>query len=291
VLCLGYSVYVYGEARLYQSFEDQQLDAILQSAPPKPTPVAVTRRSPPAAGSTIGRIEIPRLGVSSVIRAGSDARTLRLAVGYIPGTALPGESGNVGLAGHRDTFFRKLRDINPDDEIRVTTRDGVFHYYVQRTNIVQPDAVWVLDETSYPALTLVTCYPFNYIGSAPQRFIVRAALKPGDSSRDAVAAGLRLPVTIVSDDSRHLQPERRLRQDHNGRQPRNRTRATGSIGTVSRSPGGHGRVDLARRQARQRTSVNIRTAPQPAQTKRRAAKDSRHTESAARTWFFISRRR
>lgn len=291
VLCLGYSVYVYGEARLYQSFEDQQLDAILQSGLPKTAPVGTTRRPAPAPGSTIGRIEIPRLGVSSVIRAGSDARTLRLAVGYIPGTALPGENGNVGLAGHRDTFFRKLRDINPDDEIRVTTKNGVFRYYVQRTNVVQPKDVWVLDGTPYPALTLVTCYPFSYIGSAPQRFIVRAVLKPDDSSRDAVEAGLRLPVTIVSDDSRHLQPERRLRQNHNGRQPRNRARATGSIGAVSRSPGGHGRLDLGRRQAGQRTSVNIRTAPQPRQAKRRAAKDSRPPEPAARTWFFFPRRR
>ena len=175
VLCLGYYLYGYVETRLYQSFEDQQLDAILRSATSDTSP-AGTRRAPPAAGSTIGRIEIPRLGVSAVIRAGSDARTLRLAVGYIPGTALPGERGNVGLAGHRDTFFRKLRDINPDDEIRVTTKDGVFHYYVQRTNIVQPKDVWVLNATSYPALTLVTCYPFTYVGSAPQRFIVRAAL-------------------------------------------------------------------------------------------------------------------
>jgi sortase A len=114
--------------------------------------------------------------VSAVIRAGRDARTLELAVGYIPGTALPGEPGNVGLAGHRDTFFRKLRNINPDDEIRVTTRDGVFRYVVQRTSIVEPKDVWVLNATDYPALTLVTCYPFSYIGSAPQRFIVRAAL-------------------------------------------------------------------------------------------------------------------
>jgi sortase A len=185
VVCLGYFVYSYAEARLYQSFEDQQLDAILRSAPAdaatspaRPAP----RRARPAPGSTIGRIEIPRLGVSAVIRAGSDARTLRLAVGYIPGTALPGENGNVGLAGHRDTFFRKLRDINPDDEIRVTTTEGVFHYYVQRTNIVMPKDVWVLNATGYPALTLVTCYPFTYVGSAPKRFIVRAALgKPSPS--------------------------------------------------------------------------------------------------------------
>ena len=185
VVCLGYFVYTYLEARLYQSFEDQQLDAILQSAPPSetaPAGPAAPGRTPPAPGSTIGRIEIPRLGVSAIIRAGSDARTLRLAVGYIPGTALPGENGNVGLAGHRDTFFRRLRDINPDDEIRVTTKDGVYHYYVQRTNIVMPKDVWVLNATGYPALTLVTCYPFSYVGSAPKRFIVRAALgKPSPS--------------------------------------------------------------------------------------------------------------
>jgi sortase A len=180
VVCLGYFVYSYVEARLYQSFEDQQLDAILQSAPPE-APAAPTgpRRSPPAPGSTIGRIEIPRLGVSAIIRAGTDARTLRLAVGYIPGTALPGENGNMGLAGHRDTFFRKLRDINPDDEIRVTTRDGVYHYYVQRTNIVQPKDVWVLNPTGAPVLTLVTCYPFEFIGHAPKRFIVQADLVNG----------------------------------------------------------------------------------------------------------------
>ena len=180
VICLGYFLYTYAEARLYQAFEDEQLDAILRSgtagdgdaARGAPTP----RRRPPAQGSAIGRIEIPRLRVSAVIRAGTDARTLQLAVGYIPGTALPGEKGNMGLAGHRDTFFRKLRDINPDDEIRVTTKDGVFRYYVQRTSIVQPNDVWVLNATSYPALTLVTCYPFTYVGSAPQRFIVRAAL-------------------------------------------------------------------------------------------------------------------
>src|SRR5258706_5239320 len=173
--CLGYYLYVDIEARLYQSCEDSESDTILASGASS-TAGDRGARPAPAEGSTIGRIEIPRLGVSAVIRAGSDARTLRLAVGYIPGTALPGEKGNVGLAGHRDTFFRKLRDINPDDEIRVTTKDGVFHYYVQRTNIVQPKDVWVLNATSYPALTLVTCYPFWYVGSAPQRFVVRATL-------------------------------------------------------------------------------------------------------------------
>jgi sortase A len=111
-----------------------------------------------------------------VVRAGSDARTLRLAVGHIPGTALPGDSGNVGLAAHRDTFFRRLRDIQPDDEIVLTTPEGIFRYTVAGTKIVEPEDVWVLDATEQPSLTLVTCYPFTYVGSAPQRFIVRAPL-------------------------------------------------------------------------------------------------------------------
>jgi sortase A len=201
VICLGYFLYTYAEAWLYQSFEDQELDKILNetaatgTSGTTPEAGAPTARVVPrtvAAGSTVGRIEIPRLGVSAVIRAGSDARTLRLAVGYIPGTALPGDRGNFGLAGHRDTFFRKLRDINPDDEIRIVTPDGVFNYYVQRTTIVMPQDVWVLDQTAYPALTLVTCYPFNYIGSAPKRFIVRAVLRTTEAG-----SSVSLPAEAV----------------------------------------------------------------------------------------------
>jgi sortase A len=189
VVLLGYYGYVTVEAKLYQAYENRELDAILASAPvvdsaaaPAPSPrvpeagglVVRATRAKPLAGSAIGRIEIPRLGVSAVIRAGSDAKTLRLAVGHVPGTAMPGEAGNVGLAGHRDTFFRRLRDIQPDDEIRLVTPEGTYVYRVSRTNVVEPRDTWVLDPTPTPALTLVTCYPFTYIGSAPQRFIVRA---------------------------------------------------------------------------------------------------------------------
>jgi sortase A len=128
------------------------------------------------AGSTIGRIEIPRLGISAVVRSGADARTLSLAVGHIPGTALPGEIGNVGLAGHRDTFFRRLRDVRPDDEIRLVTPGGTYVYRIARTDVVWPRDVWVLDDTDQSVLTLITCFPFRYLGSAPQRFVVRAEL-------------------------------------------------------------------------------------------------------------------
>ena len=302
VICVGYFLYSYVEARLYQSFEDDQLDAILQSAPSTTEPsTPMAHRSAPAPGSTVGRIEIPRLGVSAVVRAGSDARTLRLAVGYIPGTALPGEIGNVGLAGHRDTFFRKLRDINPDDEIRVTTKDGVFRYFVQRTSIVQPKDVWVLDPTNYASLTLVTCYPFSYIGSAPQRFIVRAALKP-ETEQAAANEPRLLPISYNADvkpqraaqavnDSRHLQPQRRVRQNDNGRERRHRARTQRAIGTAGRSAAGHGRVDLRGRQTRGQTPVGLRAVDQRAPAKRRVAQDPRRSEPATRTWFFVPRGR
>ena len=176
VLCICFYAYAQVEAYLYQRVETRELDAILASAPPRPVNAPETHRArpAPAPGSAIGRIEIPRLGVSAIVRAGSDAKTLRLAVGHIPGTALPGDTGNVGLAGHRDTFFRRLRDIRPDDEIRVTTADGMFSYRVDETMVVNPKDVWVLEPTGRSVLTLVTCFPFTYVGSAPQRFIVRA---------------------------------------------------------------------------------------------------------------------
>lgn len=185
VVTLGYCGWVWAESFLYQSFENRELDRILASAPAASSTsrtggVAVRAIAP---GSTIGRIEIPRLNVTAIVRAGSDARTLQLAVGHIPGTAYPGEPGNVGLAGHRDTFFRQLRDIRPDDVIEMVTSEGRFTYRVQRTDIVQPSDVWVLDPTSEPSLTLVTCYPFSYIGSAPERFIVRARLEPAALAR------------------------------------------------------------------------------------------------------------
>lgn len=179
IACLGYYGYVSAETALYQAQEIRELDAILASVPATPssaeTSVPVTAgRTSPAPGSAIGRIEIPRLGVRAVVRAGSDSRTLRLAVGHIPGTALPGEVGNIGLAAHRDTFFRRLGDIRPGDEVNVVTPEGTFRYTVEGTKVVEPSDVWVLDATDQPSLTLVTCYPFRYLGSAPQRFIVRA---------------------------------------------------------------------------------------------------------------------
>jgi sortase A len=132
----------------------------------------------PSETSAVGMIEIPAVGLATRVLEGSNARTLRLAVGHIPGTALPGPSGNVGLAGHRDTYFRSLRRIKVGDEIRLTTVAGTFKYRVVSLRVVLPDAIEVLNDTQLPTLTLVTCYPFDFIGTAPQRLIVRAEMVP-----------------------------------------------------------------------------------------------------------------
>jgi sortase A len=131
---------------------------------------------PPAKRSVIGRLAVPRLDLSVMVREGADEGTLLRAVGHIPGTALPGNIGNVGLAGHRDTFFRALRNIRTDDSIELETTTGTYRYVVKSTRIVTPRDVSVLRASGGQTLTLVTCYPFYYVGSAPKRFIVHAAL-------------------------------------------------------------------------------------------------------------------
>jgi sortase A len=137
---------------------------------------ASTRGPAPKQGALLGSISIPRLGVSSVIAEGTDEHTLALSVGHIAGTALPGRGGNVGLAGHRDTLFRGLRNIREKDDILLTTDSGTRIYEVESTHIVAPEDVYVLNDVGRPRLTLVTCYPFYYIGPAPKRFIVQAHL-------------------------------------------------------------------------------------------------------------------
>jgi sortase A len=145
------------------------------SLPKIPSPRPEQPEAPPAPQSVIGRLQIPRLNLSVMVREGADEGTLRQAVGHIPGTALPGKLGNVGLAGHRDTFFRSLRNIRADDEIQVETTHGSYRYLVKSTKIVTPRDVSVLEASGGDTLTLVTCYPFYYVGSAPKRFIVHAA--------------------------------------------------------------------------------------------------------------------
>lgn len=121
-----------------------------------------------------------------MVRQGVGEDTLRVALGHIPTTALPGESGNVGIAGHRDTLFRPLQKVRRNDLIVFETRSGKYVYRVQSTKVVGPKDVDVLEPKSSPELTLVTCYPFYYVGSAPERFIVEARQEPvGEASQSA----------------------------------------------------------------------------------------------------------
>jgi len=147
------------------------------------------RASPaPAAGTLLARLESPTLDLSTVVLEGSDDRTLRRGAGHIEDTPLPGQRGNVGIAGHRDTVFRALRGAKTGDALSLTMPDRVYQYRVTRTLIVKPEDVYVLDPTARPTLTLVTCYPFEFIGHAPKRFIVQAELV-NERSRESSASG------------------------------------------------------------------------------------------------------
>ena len=140
---------------------------------------ALARPAPPP----LAVLRIPRLRIEVAVLPGTDDFVLDRAVGHIEDTALPGTDGNSGIAGHRDGFFRGLKDIATGDAIELETLNGRQLYRVERTWIVNPEDVSVLDPTPVRSLTLVTCYPFYYIGSAPQRLIVRAVLQPGITLR------------------------------------------------------------------------------------------------------------
>lgn len=128
-------------------------------------------------GELIGRVDIPRLKVSAAVAEGDDEKTLSKAVGHLPDTPLPWQRrGNVALAAHRDGLFRRLEGIRLDDDIRIVTSRGEYHYRVTKTHIVDPDDVWVIAPTARPTVTLITCYPFSFVGNAPRRFIVKAEL-------------------------------------------------------------------------------------------------------------------
>ena len=130
---------------------------------------------PVSRGEPIGVLNIPRLGVSAVVAEGDDAGTLKVGIGHLPDTPMPWRDGNSALAAHRDTFFRPLKDVRVGDELYLTTPGHrELRYLVRETMVVRPDDLWVLDPTRVPTLTLITCYPFYFVGDAPQRFVVRA---------------------------------------------------------------------------------------------------------------------
>ena len=146
----------------------------------RPAPLRAERPAtakPLKPGELIGRVDIPRIKLSAAIAEGDDDRTLGKAVGHLPDTPLPWHRhGNVALAAHRDGLFRPLANIRLNDDVRVVTPRGEYHYRVKKTHIVDPDDVWVIAPTATPTITLITCYPFSFVGNAPRRFIVQAEL-------------------------------------------------------------------------------------------------------------------
>jgi len=172
-LAVGYCAFLWGRAEYDQA---QGKWALEHTLPGDPMTVTGPSRRPPdsAEGSLVGRIDIPKLDISAVVFEGTSDDTLARGVGHLKGSAGPGERGNLVLAGHRDTFFRELRYLQQGDEVNIMGPHGEFEYKVESITIVQPDQTEVLKPGDGSTLTLITCYPFRYIGNAPQRFIVRA---------------------------------------------------------------------------------------------------------------------
>ncbi len=166
-VCLVWWGVVWLQATRYQFQQRAALEQVRVAAP------AVASATLPT-GSLIGSLDIPRLRLSAMIVEGDDDATLKVAIGHLPDTPVPWREGNSALAGHRDTFFRPLQHIRVGDELRLSTVHGDFRYEVRETMVVGPNDVWVLDATDRPMLTLITCYPFDFVGRAPRRFIVRA---------------------------------------------------------------------------------------------------------------------
>jgi sortase A len=171
VVCLGYYGYRSAEAR---QFQRQHVSTFESLMPAESTPDREAVQATSGDSGVLALLEIPRIGISTPVLSGDDDATLDLAVGHLPDTPKPWESGNSALAAHRDGLFRPLRNIRVGDEVRLRTLEGEFTYRVRETKVVWPTDLSVLEDGDTPSLTLITCYPFNFVGNAPKRFIVHA---------------------------------------------------------------------------------------------------------------------
>jgi len=172
IIALAYVGLTLLDARLYQVSAKHSLEnQIRTSVGPTVSQVRPTVKE----GDVLGRIDIPRLRVSVAVLQGTSSRMLRLGAGHIETTSLPGDPGNSGIAGHRDTFFRELKEIHVNDEIQLQTATGLFRYQVDWVKVVGSHDTSVLGASGAEStLTLVTCYPFYFVGPAPNRFVVHA---------------------------------------------------------------------------------------------------------------------
>jgi LPXTG-site transpeptidase (sortase) family protein len=166
--CLGSVGYVAVQAALFERAQAAAVERAI--AGPAPRERVVTLDT----GALIGLLTLPRVGLSTAVVEGDDSGSLRLSAGHLPDTPLPWYDGNSAIAGHRDGRFGKLRNVKVGDEVRLRTPHGEIRYVVRKLSVVEPDDLSVLDPHDSPSLTLITCYPFTYIGNAPHRFIVRA---------------------------------------------------------------------------------------------------------------------
>ena len=185
VVSLGYCSVAYAGAAIHQHRSKALLNAARTQNGVSPIGVSTGGVRSPASATTaetsvtsnygvLGAIEMPRLGISSIVEEGVDSSTLWEAVGHLPGTAMPGQNGNSALASHRDTYFQGLAEVQTGDLIIFRSPTANFRYRVESTRIVDASATDALPDSAMPTLSLITCYPFHFVGSAPQRFIVTA---------------------------------------------------------------------------------------------------------------------
>ena len=203
--CLAYVGYVTVSAAAFQRHAKEELEVLRTEAGYQPASFGASLSqsvAPVLAGADvdsglIGLLEIPRLGISTPVLAGDDKRSLDLGIGHLSDTPRPWEPGNSAVAAHRDGIFRPLKDVQIGDAISVRTPHGDFEYTVRETKIVKPTDLSVLTPLESDALTLITCYPFNYVGSAPKRFIVHAMRTGGAKTGDIDVLPSRSPVRLA----------------------------------------------------------------------------------------------
>ena len=174
IACLAWFGWRSYDIQRQQSKATAEINRILETTTPESGAGDATLPHLPPVDGLIGELEIPRLHLSAPVKTGDDENVLDFSVGYLPDTPLPWLSGNSAFAAHRDRLFRPLEGIRQGDEIDLSTLHGKLRYRVLRSFVVDPNDVWVIGPVPHVNLTLITCYPFYYVGRAPHRFIVQA---------------------------------------------------------------------------------------------------------------------